>query len=108
VDGVCAHHGTHASGGDSADASTLSVLGGLALGSRDSLVTIEKYRAIRAGMTYEDVERALGREGIEFSRSEQAGYALITYQWDNADGSYVQITLSHGVVTTKTQFGLSR
>lgn len=33
---------------------------------------------------------------------------MTTYQWDNADGSFVQVIVTKTGVTTRTQFGLAR
>ena len=85
----------------------LGLLGRWASRGEVSLISVEKYRAVRAGMTHEEVEGLVGSVGVEGSRTEQSGFSMAVYQWDNPDGSYMQVTFNNGLVTTKSQLGLS-
>ena len=69
---------------------------------RQSAISMDQYRAIQAGMSYEEVVKILGRQGVEGARSKN----VISYLWQNADGSVVAVVITNGQVGTKTQGGL--
>ena len=69
-------------------------------------VSMEKYLAIRSGMTFDEVKQLLGGGEIEFNRVEQPGYSSMMYQWNNEDGSFALVTFNNGIVANKNQTGL--
>ena len=74
----------------------------------ETSITTAKFNAIKPGMGYEQIKQLMGSDGVEFTRTEQSNFIVSTYQWDNPDGSYVQVTLNNNAVNNKMQYGLSR
>lgn len=68
-------------------------------------ITMEKFKQIKAGMTYEEVEAILGNGNeIPDPRLEKVNAKM--YEWVNADGSGLSLVVKDGEVTTNMQFGL--
>lgn len=65
-------------------------------------ITLDTYRAVEPGMSYEDVRDLASRRGIP--ESESANRAV--YVWRNPDGSQMRVTFRNGKVERKTQDGL--
>jgi hypothetical protein len=65
--------------------------------------TIEMYKEIKIGMSYDQVYKITGKGGEELSRVE--GACIIC--WKNPNGSNMVITFHNGEVFAKAQFGLS-
>ncbi|MEO0457340.1 MAG: hypothetical protein AAF152_12285 [Cyanobacteria bacterium P01_A01_bin.114] len=68
--------------------------------------TLSEYEQIASGMTQAEVESILGK-GEEISRVGIEGTPkTVMYQWTNADGGNMNVTLQGGEVVQKAQFGL--
>ncbi|AUS08335.1 hypothetical protein C1X05_05485 [Laceyella sacchari] len=69
-------------------------------------VTMEEFKKIKNGMTYEEVVKIIGFEGTEMSSSEIGGIKTIMYSWQNDDGSNMNAMFQNNKLNTKAQFGL--
>lgn len=71
-------------------------------------VTLAGYSQLRTGMTYKEVIRILGREGVEISRNDLAGYTTVMYQWEGegSPGANMNAMFQNGRLIQKAQFGL--
>ncbi|SMP05774.1 protein of unknown function [Laceyella tengchongensis] len=69
-------------------------------------VTMEEFKKIKNGMTYEEVVKIIGFEGTEMSSSELGGIKTIMYSWQNDDGSNMNAMFQNNKLNTKAQFGL--
>jgi hypothetical protein len=69
---------------------------------RPSAIGMAQYHAVQTGMSYEEVVKVLGRPGVEGAR----GATVVSYLWQNADGSIVAVVFTNGRVGSKTQGGL--
>ena len=65
-------------------------------------VTMDEYRQIRDGMTYEQVRKIIGFDGTKISGSG----SIVVRSWLNADASSAWVTFEDGRVTAKAQAGL--
>lgn len=72
----------------------------------DNEVTMEEYKKIKNGMSYEEVVEIIGFEGTEMSSNELAGIKTIMYSWQNADGSNMNAMFQNNKLNSKAQFGL--
>lgn len=68
-------------------------------------ITLEQYKQIETGMSYEKVVEILG-QGEEVSSSEVSDIKTTMYQWINSDGSNISVTLQNEKVVSKAQAGL--
>src|SRR6516225_11754249 len=59
-------------------------------------VTLEKYRKVETGMTYDQVHKIVGVHGEELSRVELGGVTTVCIAWKNADGSNMLLTFQGG------------
>jgi hypothetical protein len=73
---------------------------------QDSRLTLAKFNAVRAGMTYQQACQVLGSEGQELSRSEFAGHTTVMYKWDGWIGTNMNAMFQNGKLISKAQFGL--
>lgn len=71
-----------------------------------SKLTMEKYRQIKDGMTYEEVVAILGSEGKVLHDSSGAGVKTATYQWSGDNFEVVILTFQNGKLNSRTQVGL--
>jgi Domain of Unknown Function with PDB structure (DUF3862) len=69
-------------------------------------LTMTKYNAVKVGMTYDQVVKAVGKPDEELSRSNMADIQTVMYAWKNSDGTNMHVTFQDGRVTLKAQFGL--
>lgn len=70
-------------------------------------VTMEQFKSITEGMSYEEVVKILGSEGETLSSSELAGYKTVMYQWKGASiMSNMNATFQNDKMVSKAQFGL--
>jgi Domain of Unknown Function with PDB structure (DUF3862) len=69
-------------------------------------VTMEEFKKIKNGMTYEEVVEIIGFEGTEMSSTEIGGIKTIMYSWQNDDGSNMNAMFQNNKLNTKAQFGL--
>jgi len=69
-------------------------------------ITYDEFTAVQTGMSLGQVEAILGRPGTEAARSDGDGFSIVIYQWQNDDGSNMNVTFENGLVTSKAQFGL--
>jgi hypothetical protein len=70
-----------------------------------SKITMEKFKQIQTGMSYQQVIAILGREGEELSRSDIAGYTTVMYQWSEGF-SNMNAMFQNNRLVQKAQFGL--
>lgn len=86
----------------------IAAMGGSGNMTKDK-VTLEKFNAISAGMSYKEVVDVIGFEGDLNSQVDlQMGDAYKTeiYTWANPTGSNMNATFQGGVVVSKAQVGL--
>jgi hypothetical protein len=69
-------------------------------------ITMDKYYAIRTGMTRAQVNSLMGKSGEELSRTEIAGSVSEMVSWKNWTGSNVTVLFTDGKVMSKAQLGL--
>ena len=66
--------------------------------------TLVQYEKIKLGMTYEEVKNILG-EGKVWWSSEIKGLKVALYEWENEDGSTINLMFQEGKVSTKNKLG---
>ncbi|MCB1024327.1 MAG: DUF3862 domain-containing protein [Acidobacteria bacterium] len=69
-------------------------------------LTIENYKKIKNGMTYEEVVEIFGEEGEEISSLDVAGYKSETYIWKSGTFTTVTLTFQNEKLMSKFQIGL--
>ena len=70
-------------------------------------VTLAGYNQIQTGMSYEEVVRILGSEGVEGARSESATLQIVIYQWKvERPIGFLTVTFQNGKLASKGQTGL--
>lgn len=75
--------------------------------SAEQGITMNKYNALRTGMSYREVATALGSEGKEMSSNEISGVKTVMYQWDsNSLGANMNAMFQNDKLVSKAQFGL--
>lgn len=72
----------------------------------ESKVTYENFLNIKMGQSYDEVIALLG-EGKESSSSEISDIKTTIYRWNGKGISNISVTIQNGIVTAKTQAGLS-
>ena len=68
--------------------------------------TIEMYRAIKRGMSYQQCVDILGSEGSLFSESDSSVGVMEIYNWKNDDHSFIQLVFWDYLLKEKRQTGL--
>ncbi len=68
-------------------------------------VTMENYKKVKNGMSYEEVVEIFG-EGEEISSTNVAGYSTATYMWKPGTFSNVTLTFQNNKLISKFQMGL--
>lgn len=69
------------------------------------IITMEKYKQLQSGMSYQQVITILGKEGEELSRNDMAGYTTVMYQWSEGFGN-MNAMFQNNHLVQKAQFGL--
>lgn len=69
-------------------------------------VTMAQFKALKTGMTYDQVKKVMGSPGEETSNSSVAGVTMQMYSWGNLNGSNMILTFTNGKLDSKTQIGL--
>jgi hypothetical protein len=70
-------------------------------------ITMEQYRKVEPGMTYEQVIAILGAPDQELSRSDMAGYTTVMYMWEGKSmGANMNAMFQNNSLVNKAQFGL--
>ena len=71
-------------------------------------ITMEEYKKIENGMTYEEVVEIVGSEGELSANSSVSGYTTSIYTWygNGVAGSNANVTFQNGKATGKAQVGL--
>ncbi|WP_010545652.1 DUF3862 domain-containing protein [Sphingomonas elodea] len=70
-------------------------------------VTMEKFKALRTGMSYADAQKILGGPGEEMSSSDVAGIKTVMYMWQGeTPGANMNAMFQNGKLIQKAQFGL--
>jgi hypothetical protein len=64
---------------------------------RGSAITMAQYHAIQPAMSYQEVVNILGRPGVEAGRGEN----VVSYHWQNPDGSTVAANFVNGRMIVK-------
>lgn len=75
--------------------------------TRQQPITMAAYNQLKSGMSYEQAVDVLGRQGVEVSSSDVAGYRTVMYIWTN-DGTIgnMNAMFQNGKLVQKAQFGL--
>lgn len=73
---------------------------------RPSAYTHAQFGQITTGMWHSRVIEILGGEGTVASETSWPGVRIVAVQWNNSDGSGLQITFENDRVVGKAQFGL--
>lgn len=78
-----------------------------ALSRLAAVISLAQYNQLTAGMHLLEVERIVGRIGVEV-RTRTAGPegTAVTYEWSNPDGSSMTATFQNMKLTSKAQSGL--
>lgn len=76
----------------------------------DGTVTMEIYRKIKIGMTYNEVVNLIGADGTPLLSAGEGEYGFESYDWPGANSEYssASITFQDGVVSAKIQIGLDQ
>lgn len=69
-------------------------------------ITLEQFNQINMGMSYEEVCKVLGREGLLASQSNIVGQESTIYIWMNKGGTNLNVTFTNGTAQMKAQVGL--
>jgi hypothetical protein len=69
-------------------------------------ITLDQFRSLPDGATYNHVLALLGRPGTEISRNVIADYVTVMYQWQNDDHSNMSVMFQNDRLVNKSQFGL--
>lgn len=71
-------------------------------------ITMDEFKQIQNGMTYEQVVQIIGGEGELISTAGDGQYKIEMYQWEGEGGfgANANVTLEGGKVTAKAQLGL--
>ncbi len=75
-------------------------------------VTLAQYEQLQTGMTYDQVKHILGRGGVAVPNAggtANLGMAMVafkTYEWRNADDSFINAVFLSGQMTEKSQYRL--
>jgi hypothetical protein len=69
-------------------------------------VTLSEFNAIQSGMTLQQVQQVVRSSGTQISNLDTAGTSNWVYQWQNGDGSNMNVQFQNGVVIGKAQAGL--
>jgi cytoskeletal protein RodZ len=73
------------------------------------LLTVEKYKQIENGMTYDEVKQIIGSDGEVMSEAGEKGSEVHTvmYKWETGDeNKAANFTFQGGQLIDKTQIGL--
>ncbi len=73
--------------------------------AKKGAVTMENYKKVKNGMSYEEVVEILG-EGEEISSTNVAGYSTSSYMWKPGTFSNVTLTFQNNKLISKFQMGL--
>lgn len=68
--------------------------------------SLAAFKALKAGMSYEQAVSIIGCEGSEMSRSEMAGYVTIMYGWSGGFMANMNAMFQNNKLVTKAQLGL--
>lgn len=76
-------------------------------------LTLDHYRKVKAGMSYDEVAKIVGRHGTEVGETEIAAIPGVSprttiwmAEWANSDYSTIHLTFQNGEVTSKVRVGL--
>ncbi len=79
----------------------------------DPVATLEKFDAIKDGMTYERVREIMGSPGKVESSDHFSGFSDGTgamdsalYKWEGKNLSFAYVSFRNNAVTSKSQYGL--
>lgn len=69
--------------------------------------TMDKYSQIENGMTYDEVKKIIGEDGVESVATENDATNIQIYQWaGEMPGSNITVSFQDDAVTSATQVGL--
>lgn len=78
----------------------------LSAAQRTASVSLAKYDAVQTGMSLHQVQSIAGWSGTQSSNLDEGGTSNWVYQWQNSDGSNMNVQFQNGVVIGKAQAGL--
>lgn len=67
------------------------------------VIDLEKFEAIKTGMTLQQVRAIVGSRGTMQSQVDVGGQVAECYIWQNPGGSNAIVTFSNGIVSVKAQ-----
>ena len=73
--------------------------------SLQSKITMDKFKQLQTGMSYQQVVSILGKEGVELSSNDLGGYKTIMYQWSESFAN-MTVMFQNDRLVQKSQFGL--
>lgn len=78
----------------------------LAAAQQAASVSLAKYDAIQTGMSLQQVQSIAGWSGTQSSNLDEGGTTNWVYEWQNSDGSNMNVQFQNGAVIGKAQAGL--
>jgi hypothetical protein len=78
----------------------------LAAAQQAASVSLAKYDAIQTGMSLHQVQSIAGWPGTQASNLDEGGTSNWVYEWQNTDGSNMNVQFQNGAVIGKAQAGL--
>ena len=70
------------------------------------VVTLDEFRALQPGMTYDQVSTIIGQHGETQHETQVLDVHTIELSWTNVDGGSMTASFQNGAMTTKSQTGL--
>ena len=78
----------------------------LAAAQHNASVSLAKYDTIQTGMSLQQVQSIAGSSGAQASNLDEGGTTNWVYDWQNSDGSNMNVQFQNGAVIGKAQAGL--
>lgn len=75
-------------------------------GPKVDSVSLAEYEQVQTGMSYQEVVKIVGREGMTGSGPVGGGPNAVDFEWSNQDGSMMQCVFEHNKLVRKTQQAL--
>ncbi len=73
---------------------------------KKTIVTLREYQEVSTGMSYQEVARIIGTEGVELFRTTSGSLETVIYQWSNEGMGSMSATFNNDKLDSKGQYGL--